>query len=71
MNFETAAEETPCLSFYILELFISDIGVEYASMYNGKRFYVTISVEKLGGKRTLLDDFNNIKNDIDDPYTIF
>ena len=55
----------------MLELSIYGIGAEYAFMYNGKRFYITISAEKLRGKGTLLNDFEKFENDIDDPDTMF
>ena len=58
-------------SFCMLDLFISDLAVEYAFVYNGTRFYVTIKAEKLKGEGEFLDEFNKFKDGIDDPDTMF
>lgn len=70
MDVEAPAEETLAPSFCLLELSITQFGAEYVFMYNGKRFYVTMSTETLRGEGTLLDDFNKFMNDLDDPDTM-
>lgn len=57
--------------FAYLDLFISDLAVEYAFVYNGTRFYVTIEAEKLKGEGDFLVEFNKFKDGIDDVDTMF
>ena len=40
-------------------------------MLNGTRFYVTIMAERLEGEGDLLNEFNDLKNDLDDPNNMF
>ncbi|KJZ68343.1 hypothetical protein HIM_12265 [Hirsutella minnesotensis 3608] len=63
--------ESPAASFCMLELLASDHAVEYAFMYNGTRFFLFISAEKLAGDGNLLDEFYNFLKDLDDPDTMF
>jgi hypothetical protein len=39
-------------------------------MYNGTRFFATVTVEKRGGEGSLLHKFNSFKGDLDDPDTM-
>ncbi|KAM0431359.1 hypothetical protein ACHAPT_005335 [Fusarium lateritium] len=71
MSNETCDGEAAFPSFSMLELSESDLGVEYAFMYNCVRFYVTILYQDLEGEGTILDEFNNFKDDLDDPHTLF
>ena len=54
----------------MLELAAFETGAVYAFKCNGRRFYVDISADKLYSEGTLLDDFNNLKDNIDDPKTM-
>jgi hypothetical protein len=55
----------------MLELSQSDLGVEYAFVYNCVRVYVTIISQDLKGEGSTLEEFNSFRNDLDDPDTLF
>ncbi|KAM6511302.1 hypothetical protein FALCPG4_016304 [Fusarium falciforme] len=55
----------------MLELSQSELGVEYAFIYNCARVYVTIISQDLEGEGSILEAFNGFRNDLDDPDTLF
>ncbi|RSL52995.1 hypothetical protein CEP54_010638 [Fusarium duplospermum] len=55
----------------MLELSQSDLGVEYAFIYNCARVYVTIVCQDLEGEGSISEEFNNFRNDLDNPDTLF
>lgn len=64
---KVADGETTGPSFRTLDLLVHDLGLNYAFMYNYLRFHITISAENLRGEGSLLDEFNNFKDDLDNP----
>ncbi|KID73428.1 uncharacterized protein G6M90_00g062540 [Metarhizium brunneum] len=58
-------------SFCMLELSVHGDDVVYAFLYNGTRFFVTITAEKLEGEGEILHQFNSFREDIDDPDNMF
>ncbi|EQK98025.1 hypothetical protein G6O67_006396 [Ophiocordyceps sinensis] len=58
-------------SFCMLDLLASDHAIEYAFMYNGTRFHIFTSAEKLLGAGNLLQDFNKFLSHLDDPDIMF
>ncbi|KOS21871.1 Protein kinase C-like 3 [Escovopsis weberi] len=68
---KAAAGAAPPPSYCMLDLVNSGKSIHYAFMYNGKRFYVTISADKLRGKGALLDRFTKFTEDLDDLEAMF
>ncbi|KAM4058916.1 kinase [Hirsutella rhossiliensis] len=68
---ESPGAESPAPTFCMLDLLASDRAIEYAFMYNGSRFYIFISAEKLLGGGHLLEDFQTFLSDLDDPDIMF
>ncbi|TWU76078.1 hypothetical protein ED733_007577 [Metarhizium rileyi] len=58
-------------SFCMLELSVHGDDVVYAFLYNGTRFFVTITAEKLEGEGELPYQLNSFREDIDDPDNMF
>lgn len=68
---ESSDGEAAFPSFSMLELSQSDLGVEYAFIYNCVRVYVIIISQDLEGEGPILEEFNSFRNDLDDPNTLF
>ncbi|KAK5996761.1 hypothetical protein PT974_02102 [Cladobotryum mycophilum] len=71
MEAESVDAQEPLPSYCMLDLAITGQTIHYAFMYNGKRFYVTISADKLQGRGGLLDEFAKFAMDLDDLDTMF
>ncbi|OAQ62430.1 kinase domain-containing protein [Pochonia chlamydosporia 170] len=68
---ETQDNNAATPSFCMLELSAHSKDIVYVFLYNGTRFFVTISAEDLEGKGELLHQFNNFKAELDDPDNMF
>lgn len=71
MIMETVDEPVANNSFCMLDLWVADTGVDYAFMYNGVRFLISILAEKLRGEGGLFEEFNDFKEDLEDPEKMF
>ncbi|KAI4859025.1 hypothetical protein F4820DRAFT_441001 [Hypoxylon rubiginosum] len=63
-------EEAVLPAFCMLELTIHVEAIVYVFMYNRVRFYVNIIAEKLEGEGEVLHEFNEFKDDLDDPENL-
>ncbi|KAK3941352.1 hypothetical protein QBC46DRAFT_104501 [Diplogelasinospora grovesii] len=68
---EVTGADTAVSSFSMLELWVHGEDIVYVFLFNGTRFYVSITSEKLEGEGELLQKFNDFKDDLDDPDTMF
>ncbi|KAL7938205.1 hypothetical protein V8C35DRAFT_330194 [Trichoderma chlorosporum] len=71
MKNQTSQDSDPVPSFCMLDLQESLNGLDYAFMYNNKRFYISVIFENLKGDGDLLQQFYALKDDLEDPENMF